>query len=63
MSPKRLDAADSVDTATHLLHRLQSDGWVVDSIQTDCEYHEAKEGAPKLPIRNIVTIALVPGRG
>ncbi len=63
MSPKRIDAADSIDTATHLLHRLQADGWVLDTIQSEAEYYQAKDEAPKLPIRTVVTIALIPGRG
>jgi hypothetical protein len=69
MSPKRIDAADTVDTVTHLLHRLQSEGWAVKSAVLEHGYGtplgngEAKHGATLLPTKATVTIELIPARG
>ena len=57
---RRLDAIDTIDTATHLLHRLQSEGWVLDSIEHHLEYTELSKKGPFLPIGAEVTIHLIP---
>ena len=68
MAPKRMDAADTVDTATHALHRLQSEGWGVSSVVSEFDYGtpegdgSAKHGRTKLPVGVTVTIRLIPVR-
>lgn len=63
MSPKRIDAADTVDTATHLLHRLQADGWALEAMEHTLEYAGLSEKSPKLPVRVVVQIKLIPAKG
>ena len=58
----RLDAADTVDVATNLLHKLQAEGWTLEESGLEIEYGLLKPGAPKLPIRAVVTVKLVPIR-
>lgn len=59
--PKRLDGQDTVDVATHLLHRLQSEGMAVE----ECDWHVDYEtvGKVRFPTRATVTVTLVPVRG
>ena len=61
---KRIDGSDTVDNATHLLHRLQADGWVVKDAGVKFEYGTVgtKVNA-KIPVRASVTIELVSGFG
>ena len=63
--PHRMDAADTVDVATHLLHRLAAEGWVLESYDFDIEYATPSKNPkdPKLPIASVVTVRLVPLRG
>lgn len=58
---KRIDAEDTVDLATHFLHRLQAEGWGVASIEHQVEYQSV--GARKLPVGATVLVRLVPARG
>jgi hypothetical protein len=59
---KRIDGSDTVDNATHLLHRLQADGWVTQSVKADFEYGEIPGGRAKIPVRSFVIVELIPGR-
>lgn len=59
---KRIDSSDTIDEATHYLHRLQSAGWGLQSIEHEIEYGSASPKSPKLPIRATVTIRLIPAR-
>ena len=58
--PKRVDGADTVDVATHLLHRWQSEGWGLEHADSEVEY--ARVGKHRLPVRVTVTVSLVPLR-
>ena len=60
--PKRIDAADTIDAATHFLHRLQADGWGLEALACDIEYQSPRPGARKLPIAATVTVRLTPAR-
>lgn len=60
---KRYDAADTVDTATNLLHRLQAEGMVLASLDYSMEYATTSPKNPKLPIGAVVTIRLIPMLG
>lgn len=65
--PRRIDAADTVDTATHHLHRLQAEGWVLERLDTRMEYgtvsKDPKAKTPKIPVAAVITVRLVPLRG
>jgi hypothetical protein len=58
--PKRYDAADTVDTATNLLHRLQSEGMVLSDLAYDIEYSTLEPKGQKFPVSATVTIHLIP---
>ena len=60
--PKRFDAADTVDSVTHGLHRDQSDGWVLETQREHVEYGTSEKGGPRLPVRKHITITLIPSR-
>ena len=57
---RRMDAVDTIDTATNYLHRLQSDGWALESIEHNIEYAELSKKGPLLPIGAELTIRLIP---
>lgn len=59
MSPKRMDAADTIDVATHYLHRLQAEGWTLKGLNHEIAYHQIS-AMTKLPTEAVVTITLVP---
>lgn len=58
--PKRQDAADTVESATHELHYEQANGWVLESKLQDVEYGEVN--SLRIPIRKTITITLIPAR-
>lgn len=60
--PKRLDAEDTVDSVTHFLHRLQADGWGIESMEHHIDYVAPKPGGRKLPVAASVTVTLTPTR-
>jgi hypothetical protein len=60
--PKRIDGADTVDTATHFLHRLQAEGWVLDELEHFVEYSSPTAKGQKMPISATVTVRLSPIR-
>lgn len=60
--PRRLDAQDTVDIATHLLHRLQAEGWVLEEMEHEIEYVRLDPKAPRLPVRATVVVRLIPVR-
>ena len=60
MGKPRLDAIDTVETATHFLHRLQAEGWVLDSLEHHLEYAELSKKGPFLPVGAEVVIHLIP---
>ena len=61
---KRIDGSDTVDNATHLLHRLQADGWVVKDAGVQFGYGTVGNKVnAKIPVQATVTIELVPGFG
>jgi hypothetical protein len=59
---KRLDAGDTIDVATHFLHRLQAEGWGVLDLEHHIEYVPTRPGGRKLPVEATVTIRLTPAR-
>lgn len=59
---KRIDPEDTVDNATHFLHRLQADGWGIESMETEISYGQTSPKAKKIPTRATVTIRLIPSR-
>lgn len=63
--PKRMDSADTVDTATHFLHWLQSEGLVLSSMDYDLDYGTPAPKDPKAPrmvIGATLIVRLVPVR-
>ncbi len=60
---KRPEAPDTIDTATHLLHRLQLDGWGVCSVICEIEYGAPTSKSRLLPVEATVTVRLASGRG
>lgn len=60
--PKRIDAADTIDTATHFLHRLQAEGWALDELEHSIEYSLPNQKGVRMPIAAVVNIRLVPIR-
>jgi hypothetical protein len=57
-----MEGEDTIDVATHFLHRLQADGWGLAGIEHHIEYVAPKPGARKLPIEATVLIRLTPIR-
>lgn len=62
MGKQKLEPSDTVDAATHLLHRLQADGWTVKNVEQDYDYGTTRPGGRKLLISQTITIELVPIR-
>jgi hypothetical protein len=60
MAPKRIDAADTVDNVTHLLHGLQADGWAIATATVRFQHRSPGKSGAKLPVRARVTIELTP---
>ena len=62
MAKTRIDGADTVDNATHALHRLQSDGWIVKRLNTRFVHASpnGKKSGTALPVKAIVTVELIP---
>lgn len=58
---KRLDGSDTVDVATHLLHRLQAEGMAVQDVHWSTSYEEV--GGVRVPISARVVVDLLPVRG
>jgi hypothetical protein len=54
MAKQRIDSADTVDNVTHLLHRLQADGWATKNANVEFDYKN------HLPVGVVVTVELVP---
>lgn len=59
--PPVIGANDTVDNVTHVLHRLQVDGWGVRSVSVDFDYGEV--GKQKVPVEAVVRVELVPTLG
>ncbi|MDE2096460.1 MAG: hypothetical protein KGL39_04380 [Patescibacteria group bacterium] len=66
---KRMEPPETVDNVTHLLHRLQSDGWGVAEANLQFEYGtldgdrdavKSPPGKRKLPYAAVVTVRLLP---
>jgi hypothetical protein len=62
MGKQKIESQDTIDTATHFLHRLQADGWALEGLEQEIEYAQARPGGPKLVIGSVVTIKLIPIR-
>ena len=62
MGKQKIDSSDTVDTATHLLHRLQSEGWMVEGLEWDVESGKSSKDGPRKVIRAVVVVKLVPIR-
>ncbi len=58
---RRIDGEDTVDIATHLLHRLQAEGFAVKSCDWDVTYEQV--GKIQLPVGATVVVELIPVRG
>ena len=57
---KQVDPGDTIDGATHYLHKLQSEGWTLERLDHKLEYGESRKGGPKLLIASVVTVRLIP---
>jgi hypothetical protein len=65
MAKGRIDAADTIDTATHFLHRLAAEGWALASLEHEFQYGSPAPKDPKaplLPIEAKLVITLIPAR-
>lgn len=62
MGKQKIDSSDTVDTATHFLHRLQSEGWAVKRLEHDIEYGQSTRNGPRKVIRAVVIVELIPIR-
>jgi hypothetical protein len=60
MGKRRLDAPDTVDVATHMLHRLQAEGWAVEELEWNVEYQTLEDKGARIPVGAEVTVRLVP---
>jgi len=60
---KRIDAEDTIDVVTHFLHRLQAEGWGIESLEHGIEYAQLGEKSKKMPVSAMVKIRLIPIRG
>lgn len=63
MTPKRLDAQDTVETAIHFLSKLQSEGWSLDHLEQFIEYATLSKKGVRTPVEAVVKITLRPIRG
>ncbi len=60
---KRRDAVDTVDVATHQLHRWQAEGYGVADLETRVDYSDTElTGGVRLPVEVFVTVRLIPIR-
>lgn len=57
---KKVDPGDTIDQATHYLHRLQAEGWTLSNLEHELEYGQSRPNGPKLLISSTVTIKLIP---
>lgn len=60
---KRMDPQDTIDTATHFLHRLQAEGWALSDLEHSIEYAGVSPKGVRLPVSASVSIKLIPIRG
>ena len=60
MPGKRYESADTLETALHLLHKLQSEGLVLEDLEWKVKYSKASRKGPKIPTGAVVTIRLTP---
>lgn len=60
MAKGKVDPGDTIDQATHYLHKLQAEGWTLEGMTHELEYGESRKDGPKLLIRSTVTIKLIP---
>lgn len=61
--PKTIGGNDTVDNATHLLHRLQADGWGVRNVSVEFDYAALDGKASRLLVGATVHVELIPTRG
>jgi hypothetical protein len=57
---KQVDAGDTIDSATHYLHKLQAEGWTLETLNHTLEYGQSRKHGPKLLIASVVTVRLIP---
>ena len=60
MASKHVDPGDTIDGATHYLHKLQSEGWTLQKLDHELEYAESRKNGPKLLVASKVIIRLIP---
>jgi hypothetical protein len=60
LANKKIDAGDTIDSATHYLHKLQSEGWTLQHLDHELEYAKSRNGGPKLLVASKVIIRLIP---
>jgi len=60
---KKVETGDTIDSATHYLHKLQSEGWTLSELSHELEYAKARKDGPKLLIGSTLIIKLVPRWG
>ena len=58
---QRVTAEDTVDSAIHMLHKMQAEGWGMESLNAEVEYAKVGDSKPvKIPVATVVTVRLVP---
>lgn len=60
---KKVDVGDTIDSATHYLHKLQAEGWTLAELSHELEYAKTRKDGPKLLIGSTLKIKLVPRWG
>jgi len=60
LASKQVDPGDTIDTATHYLHKLQAEGWTLETLNHELEYGQSRKSGPKLLIASVVTVRLIP---
>jgi hypothetical protein len=60
LANKKIDVGDTIDSATHYLHKLQSEGWTLQKMDHELEYSQSRKDGPKLLVASKVIIRLIP---
>jgi hypothetical protein len=59
---KRIDPPDTLDPVIGLLHRLQTEGWALDTVEHTVDYARPGDKARRIPVAAVVTVRLTPAR-
>jgi hypothetical protein len=58
----RIDAPDTLDSAIHLLAKLQSEGWCLKRLDQVVDFERLDKKAPRIPVGTTITIKLIPSK-